>query len=292
MAEQDAGSAIDRIGGPRLVARYIVLVVVAVLILFPIYVTVLFSFKRGDTIFNYNDVFPFWSPRALLPVDLTLQTFRDAWNQGNLGRYLANSGIQSVAITVGQLVTSVLAAYAFAFMRFPLKNAIFALFLATLLVPAEVTILANTDTIKSLGWVDTYQGLVVPFLATAFGTFLLRQVFRTVPKDLQEAAALDGVGHFGFLREVAVPLARPTLGALALFSFLAAWNQYLWPQRITNDPDRRTVQIGLNALSKANPDQLNLVTAGTVIAAVPIVIVLIIFQRQLIRGLSAGAVKG
>ncbi len=146
--------------------------------------------------------------------------------------------------------------------------------LATLLVPAEVTILANTDTIKTFGWVDSYQGLIVPFLATAFGTFLLRQVFRHVPKDLREAAALDGLGHLGFLREVAVPLARPTLGALGLFSFLGAWNQYLWPQRITNDPHYRTVQIGLNCLKSANPDRLNLVMAGTVIAAVPIAIVL------------------
>jgi sn-glycerol 3-phosphate transport system permease protein len=198
----------------------------------------------------------------------------------------------SLAITIGAIATSLLAAYAFSFMRFPLKNVLFYLVLATLLVPAEVTVLANSDTIKTLGWTDSYQGLVVPFLATAFGVFLLRQVFLTVPKDLREAAALDGVGHFGFLREVAMPLARPTLGALALFSFLGAWNQYLWPQRITNDPNYRTVQIGLRSLSSANPDRLNLITAGTVIAAVPIVIVLIIFQRQLIRGLTAGAVKG
>ena len=260
------------------------LAVVAILVLFPIYVTVLFSLKPGTAIFDY--------PRALLPVDLTLQTLKDAWDQGNLDRYLVNSAIVSILITVGTLITSLLAAYAFSFMRFPLRGFLFYVVLATLLVPAEVTILANTDTIKSLGWTDSYQGLIVPFLATAFGVFLLRQVFLTVPKDLREAAALDGLGHFGFLREVAAPLARPTLGALALFSFLGAWNQYLWPQRITNDPDYRTVQIGLRSLSSANPDQLNLITAGTVIAAVPIVIVLIVFQRQLIRGLTAGAVKG
>jgi sn-glycerol 3-phosphate transport system permease protein len=247
-------------------------------------VTVLFSLKPGTAIFDY--------PRALLPVDLTLQTLKDAWNQGHLDRYLLNSAIVSIAITVGTLGTSLLAAYAFSFMRFPLRGFLFYVVLATLLVPAEVTILANTDTIKSLGWTDSYEGLVVPFLAAAFGVFLLRQVFLTVPKDLREAAALDGLGHFGFLREIATPLARPTLGALALFSFLGAWNQYLWPQRITNDPDFRTVQIGLRSLSAANPDQLTLITAGTVIAAVPIVVVLIIFQRQLIRGLTAGAVKG
>ena len=119
-----------------------------------------------------------------------------------------NSTIVSLAITVGAMVTSLLAAYAFSFLRFPLKNVLFYLVLATLLVPAEVTVLANSDTIKTLGWIDSYQGLVVPFLATAFGIFLLRQVFLTVPKDLREAAALDGVGHFGFLREVA-DAARP-----------------------------------------------------------------------------------
>lgn len=279
-----AASALDRVSGWRKFGRYAVLAAVALLVLFPIYVTVLFALKPGTAIFDY--------PRALLPVDLTLQTLKDAWNQGNLDRYLLNSAIVSIAITVGTLVTSLLAAYAFSFMRFPLRGVLFYVVLATLLVPAEVTILANTDTIKSLGWTDSYEGLVVPFLAAAFGVFLLRQVFLTVPKDLREAAALDGLGHFGFLREVATPLARPTLGALALFSFLGAWNQYLWPQRITNDPDFRTVQIGLRSLSAANPDQLTLITAGTVIAAVPIVVVLIIFQRQLIRGLTAGAVKG
>ena len=279
-----AVSALDRVNGGRRWVRYGLLAVVAVLILFPIYVAVIFALKPGNAIFDY--------PRALLPVDLTLDTLRDAWNQGNMGRYLVNSTVVSIAITVGVMVTSLLAAYAFSFMRFPLRNLLFYLVLATLLVPAEVTVLANVDTVKSLGWTDSYQGLVVPFLATAFGVFLLRQVFLTVPKDLREAAALDGLGHFGFLREVATPLARPSLGALALFSFLGAWNQYLWPQRITNEPDFRTVQIGLRSLSSANPDRLNLITAGTVIAALPIVVVLIVFQRQLVRGLTAGAVKG
>jgi sn-glycerol 3-phosphate transport system permease protein len=283
-------SALDQVTGARRWGRYALLAVVAFVVLFPIYVTVIFAFKPGPAILDYHKVLGI--PRALLPVDLTFSTIHTAWNEGNLSRYLLNSAIVSIVITVGQLVTSVLAAYAFAFMEFPLKNLIFALLLATLLVPAEVTILANTDTIKSLHWVDSYQGLIVPFLATAFGMFLLRQVFLTVPKDLQEAAALDGVGHFGFMREVAVPLARPTLGALALFAFLGAYNQYLWPQRITNKPEYRTVQIGLNSLKSANPDHLNLVMGGTVIAAVPIFVLLIIFQRQLIRGLTAGAVKG
>jgi sn-glycerol 3-phosphate transport system permease protein len=268
----------------RVVGRYGLLVVVAVLVLFPIWVTLMGALKPGAKLLDY--------PRSLLPVDLTLDTLREAWRVGHLGRYLVNSTIVSIAITIGQVVTAVLAGYAFAFLRFPLRRTLFVVFLATLMVPAEVTVLVNVETIQGLSWIDSYQALIVPFLATAFGTFLLRQVFLVVPTELREAAALDGLGHWRFLTGVAVPLARPTIGALALFSFLAAWNQYLWPQRVTNTEHYRTVQIGLKALQSANLDKLNLVMAGTVIAAVPIFVVLVLFQRQLIRGLTAGAVKG
>jgi sn-glycerol 3-phosphate transport system permease protein len=268
----------------RITGRYVLLVAVAVLILFPMWTTLMEALKPGPKLLDY--------PRSLLPVDLTLDTLREAWRVGHLNRYLVNSTIVSVAITIGQIVTAVLAGYAFAFLRFPLRRTIFVIFLSTLMVPAEVTVLVNVETIQDLHWIDSYQALIVPFLATALGTFLLRQVFLTIPTELREAAALDGLGHWRFLTGVAVPLARPTIGALGLFSFLAAWNQYLWPQRVTNEDNYRTVQIGLKALQSANLDKLNLVMAGTVIAAIPIFVVLVLFQRQLIRGLTAGAVKG
>ncbi len=127
----------------------------------------------------------------------------------------------------------------------------------------------NFQTVDGLGWTNTFMGLSVPFLATAFGIFLLRQVFMTLPRDLRDAAAIDGVGHWGFMRHVAVPLVRPTIGALALFSFLGTWNQYLWPNLVVTEQDMNTVQSGLRLLSKSNVDQPNLVMAGTVIAAVP-----------------------
>ena len=134
----------------------------------------------------------------------------------------------------------------------------------------------------------------MPFLATAFGTFLMRQVFMQIPRDLREAAQMDGIGHWGFLREVAIPLVRPTLGALALFSFLSSWNSYLWPSLITTEADMNTVQTGLRLLNSSVPDisRFNVPMAGTVIAALPIALVLMVFQRQLVRGLTAGAVKG
>jgi ABC-type glycerol-3-phosphate transport system permease component len=129
-------------------------------------------------------------------------------------------------------------------------------------------------------------------MASAFGTFLLRQAFLTVPRDLRDAAAMDGYGHIGFLLQVVVPLSRAAIGALAVFSFLLAWNQYLWPLLITNQDEYRTVQIGLKALVSSNIDEFNLVMAGTVIAAAPILTLLILFQKQLIRGLTSGAIKG
>ena len=238
-------------------AQYGALTIAAIIILAPVYVTIVYSLQPVEKIFSY--------PPSL---------------------------IVASAITAGQIVTSVLAAYAFAFLRFPAKNFVFLVFLATLMVPWEVTLIPNYQTVSTFGWIDSYQGLVVPFMATAFGTFLLRQAFLTVPRDLRDAASVDGYGHFGFMLQVVVPLSRAAIGALAVFSFLLAWNQYLWPLLITNKDEYRTVQIGLKALVSTNIDQFNLVMAGTVIAAAPIFALLVLFQKQLIRGLTSGAIKG
>ncbi len=205
---------------------------------------------------------------------------------------IRNSFIVTGIITVGQVVTAVLAGYAFAFLEFPLKRTLFVAFLATLMVPFEITIVTNLQTMDSLGWLDTYQGLAVPFLATGFGAFLLRQAFLQVPRDLQDAAAMDGYGHLRFMMRVAVPLVRPAVAALSVFAFLSAWNQYLWPLLVTEDDRLRTVQIGLKQLRQTSLDQVNVTFAGAIIAAVPLLILLIFFQKQLVRGLTAGAVKG
>jgi sn-glycerol 3-phosphate transport system permease protein len=271
----------------RIFGRYVMLSVLAFIVLFPIYITLVNSLLRPSQIAARTPTF--------FPTSPQWHTYADAWSDGNLARYLANSAVVTVFVTAGQLAVATLAGYAFAFLQFPFRRTLFVLFLTTLMVPFEITVITNLSTVNTLGWYDSYQGLIVPLLATGalgFGAFLMRQAFLQVPKDLQDAAKLDGYGHLRFLTRVAIPLVRPTMAALAVFSFLAAWNQYLWPLLVTKDDRLRTVQIGLKQLRATNLDQINVTFAGTVLAFIPLVILLLIFQKQLVRGLTAGAVKG
>jgi sn-glycerol 3-phosphate transport system permease protein len=268
----------------RVAMRYAGLTVLAMIVLFPLYITVVNSLLRPDQIAA--------RPPSLFPIQFQWHTYADAWNQGHLGRYLLNSFVVTGLIVIGEIATGVLAAYAFAFLEFPLKRTIFVLFLATMMIPLEVVFFTNFRTVHSLGMYNNYAGLTVPFLATGFGAFLIRQAFLTTPQDLRDAAALDGCGHFRFLWRVAVPLARPAIAALAVFSFLTAWGQYLWPLIVTKDDRYRTVQVGLRQLRGTSIDQINVTFAGVVLASVPLLVLLLVFQKQLVRGLTAGAVKG
>lgn len=268
----------------RKVGRYTLLTALAFIVLFPIYVTVVGSLLRPEQLVS--------KPPALLPTNPQWDTYSEAWSGGHFSTYLRNSAIVTALIVGGQLLTSILAGYAFAMLEFPFKRVIFVVFLATMMVPFEVTIITNLQTVTDLHWYNTYAGLAIPFLATGFGAFLLRQAFLQIPSDLRDAATIDGYGHLKFLGRVAVPLARPSIAALAVFSFLGAWNQYLWPLLVTKDDTYRTVQIGLKQLRSTQVDEINITLAGTILAALPLVILLILFQKQLIRGLTTGAVKG
>jgi sn-glycerol 3-phosphate transport system permease protein len=268
----------------RTVGSYTALTVGAVVILAPIYFTVVNSLLQPDQLAH--------QPPPLYPHTPQWHNYVSAWTTGHLSRYMATSALMTVSIVAGQLITSTLAAYAFAFLRFPFKRTLFLVCLATLMIPFEVTFITNLDTVSSLGWFNTYEGLALPFVATGFGIFLLRQAFLQIPTDLQEAARLDGYGHWRFMTRVAVPLARPSLAALGVFSFLAAWNQYLWPLVSTGGTTPlNTVQIGLKQLLGTSAADIPIALSGAVIAFIPLVILLLIFQKQLVRSLTAGAVK-
>jgi len=268
----------------RTLGSYALLTAFAIIILFPIYVTIVNSLLAPDQLVH--------QPPPLFPTNPQWGHYATAWTSGSMSKYMATSAIMTAIIVVGQLVTSILAAYAFAFLRFPFKRTLFVVCLATLMIPLEVTFITNLDTVTSLHWFNSYEGLSVPFLATGFGIFLMRQAFLQIPRDLQEAAQLDGYGHMRFMTRVAVPLARPSLAALAVFSFLGAWNQYLWPLVSTGgSTPLYTVQLGLKQLLGTQVSQIPVSLAGAVIAFVPLVILLLIFQKQLVRSLTAGAVK-
>jgi sn-glycerol 3-phosphate transport system permease protein len=263
---------------------YTLLSVFAVIVLFPVYVTIVNSLLAPDQLVQ--------QPPPLVPTSPQWHHYATAWTSGHMSTYMATSAIMTAVIVVGQLVTSILAAYAFAFLRFPFKRTLFVVCLATMMIPFEVTFITNLDTITSFHWFNSYEGLSIPFLATGFGIFLMRQAFRQIPRDLQEAARLDGYGHWRFMTRVAVPLARPSVAALAVFSFLGAWNQYLWPLVSTGgSTPLNTVQIGLKQLLGTEVSQIPVSLAGAVIAFVPLVILLLIFQKQLVRSLTAGAVR-
>ena len=263
---------------------YAILILASVIVLFPIYQTVNLSLLSDSEVASF--------PPKLVPTGLHFENYANALARAPLGRYLFNSLTQSLLVMFGQLFTASLAAYAFAFIDFKGKNVLFLVFMATMMIPWEATIIPNYLFIKAINWTDTYQGLAVPFMATGFGTFLLRQFFLKIPRDLHDAAVIDGANDLQFLSRVVLPLGRPALGTLAVYSFLQTYNQYLWPLLITNIPNMRTVQIGIALLQDEERFMFNVVMAGVVIVLVPTIILFIFSNRQLIRGLTAGAVKG
>ncbi len=265
-------------------AIYIVLIIVAIGVLFPIWTAINISFLDDTQVSSF--------PPLLVPTHFSLSNYARALEQAPLLRYLFNSVAQSTLVMLGQLITACLAAYAFAFIEFKWRNVLFLVFLATLMIPWEATIIPNYLLIKKLKWDNTFQGLAVPFMATGFGTFLLRQFFLKIPRELKDAAVIDGCSSFRFLIKIVLPLARPALGTLAVYSFLQTYNQYLWPLLITNDQNMRTVQIGIALLQDEERFAFNTVMAGVVFVLLPTFILFIFSNRQLIRGLTAGAVKG
>jgi ABC-type glycerol-3-phosphate transport system permease component len=203
-----------------------------------------------------------------------------------------NSFIVASVVTVGVLITSALAAYALSHPGFAGKQLFFFICLGTLMIPFEATIIPNFLLVSGWGWRDSYQGLIAPFLASAFGIFLLRQYFLSIPRELYEAAQMDGCGRFRYLWAVLVPLATPALATLAVYTFLNTYNQYYWPLLITDATQWRTTQTGITIFRNAEYQVFNLQLAANLIVMLPTLILLIIGQKQLVQGLTAGAVKG
>ncbi len=205
--------------------------------------------------------------------------------------YLNTIGV-TVARTAGVLLTSAMAAYAFARLRFPGRDQLFLLYLGTMMIPSEVTMIPNFVLMRLLGWRDTYQALIVPHLVSAFGTFLLRQFFLTIPPSLEEAAVIDGCSPWGIFWRIVLPLARPALATLTVFTFLGAWNDFMWPLIMTDSPELSVLNVGLSYLQQMGHTDWPLLMAGAVMALLPVLAVYVFAQRSFVEGIALTGIKG
>lgn len=228
----------------------------------------------------------------LLPSNLSFANYIKALQMVPFTDFLTNSVVVGICVTVGQLITCSLAAYAFSFFDFKGKNILFMGVLATVMIPGEVIIVANYLTVSNLGWIDNLKALIIPFLTSGMGIFMVRQFYLTIPKDLQEAASLDGCGHFKFLSAVVMPISKPVLASLGIYVFINTWNQYMWPLLTINDPSKRTVQIGISMLQFSEGSNYEVILAGVLMVIMPSILVFILGQKQLVDGMVSGAVKG
>jgi len=208
------------------------------------------------------------------------------------GQALTNSVIVASSVTLLQLLVCSMAAYAFACLRFRGREMLFLIYLAALMVPSQVTLIPNFILIRNLGWIDTYQGLILPYAFSSFGTFLLRQYMKTIPIELIEAARIDGANHAQIYAGVVLPLALPALGALAIFTFVAQWNNFLWPLITTSKPSMQVTTVALASLQGQFNTDWPLLMTGSVLAIVPMLVVFALGNRSFISGITTGGFGG
>jgi multiple sugar transport system permease protein len=289
-------------GLPRLVTRprwgtiskHVVLILIAGVMAYPFYFMITSSLK---------DIFEATrTPPTLFPAELHPENYTDAWSKAPWGRYFVNTIFVSIAVTLLELITACLAAYAFARMRFRGKGILFTIFLATLMIPGEATLVPNYVLMSPsrngclglpcLGWFDSYQVQIVPFIASAFSIFLMRQFFLSIPSELADAARMDGAGHLRFLWSVVLPLSVPALITAGLITFLGSWNAFQWPLIVTSKPDFRPVQVGLNAFRQETASSYHLLMAASTFVIAPIVLLYLVAQRYLVQGIARTGIRG
>jgi len=264
---------------------FMILLFGAILSILPIIWMFLTSIKPMDEVFTY--------PPKWLPSRIVLSNYIEAWKEAPWERYFLNSIFYSGSVIIGQVITSLLAGYAFSKLQFRGRDLLFILYIGTMMIPGQVTIVPIFVILSKLKWIDTYQGLIVPGLTTAFGTFLFRQFFVSIPTDLQEAALVDGASHLYILRKIFVPLSRPAIITLVVFTFMGTWNDFFWPLIVTNSTEMRTVQIGLTAFqSQYGGVQWSYMMAAAMFVTLPIIVLYLFAQRYFVEGITLTGLKG
>src|SRR3989338_2494638 len=270
------------------ISAYVVLIIGALSMIMPFLWMVTTSLKTLNAIFvqpkNWIQMF--------VPTMLVWQNYVDAWTKVPFGQFYLNSIIVGLAVTVGQVFTSSLAAYAFARLTFPGRDKLFFAYLATMMIPGSVTMIPVYVLMRVFRWVDTYQALIIPAIFSAYGTFMLRQFFMTLPKDLEDAAKIDGCGFFRIYMTIILPLSKPVLATLTVFTFMGNWGSFMWPLLVTNAMTMRALPIGLESFKTQYSTDWHLLMAGSVMVMLPIVIIFIFTQRYFVESIKLTGVKG
>lgn len=262
----------------------VVCVILGLIIMAPVLYCIAAAFMKPTEILSSNP--------SLFPSGFYLDNFIQALKMTQIPRFLVNSLFVSLVCSVMRMMVASMAAYAFAFFEFKGKNILFYLVLGTMLIPGDATIVTNYMTVSGMGLVNNYLGIMILYFVSAANIFLMRQNFKTIPKELKEAADIDGCSAFGFYWRILLPIAKPVMTTVFISSFVSTWNMYLWPMIIITRNEMRTVQVGITMLNFSEEAAYGATMAGAVIVLIPSIIIFIISQKQIVKGMTAGAVKG
>ena len=266
------------------IISYAALMLLAVSMLLP------FFWMVSTSLMSDLEVYQF--PPKLLPATYRWSNYLEAMTLQPFGRYFLNTMIVSLACVAGQLVFCSMAAYAFGRLRFPWRDKIFGIYIATMMIPAMVTIIPSFLIINKFGWMNTYWALFSPTLSSVWGIFLLRQFFQTIPRDLEDSARLDGATEFTILWTIVLPLAKPALATLGIFAFMGSWKDFLWPLIVTDRMDMRTVEVGIANFSNLYQTDWPHQMAAAVLVMLPVVVVFFFAQTFFVRGITLTGMKG
>lgn len=233
---------------------------------------------------------PWW--QEWIPTDFKWKNYTLAWKVVPFARFYLNSIFVSICVTIGQVATSAMAAYSFARLNFPGRDRLFFGYLATMMVPGAVTMIPVFILLRSLGWIDTYYALILPAVFTAYGTFMLRQFFLTLPRDLEDAAKIDGCSYYGIFWRIILPLSKPALATLTTFTFMGSWMNFMWPLIVLNTHELYTLPVGLAYFQSLHNTDWTLLMSASVMMIIPILLVFIFNQRFFVEGIKLSGIKG
>ncbi len=246
------------------------------------------SLKLPGEVFSYQK--PWWYD--WVPTSFVWQNYVKAWQVVPFARFYLNSIFVVLLTTLGQVTTSAFAAYAFARLRFPGRDNIFFTYLATMMIPGAVTMIPVFILLEQLGWIDSYKAVILPGIFTAYGTFMLRQFFLTLPKDLEDAAKIDGCSYFGIFWRILLPLSKPALATLTTFTFMGSWMNFMWPLVVLNSHEKFTLPVGLAYFQSLHHTDWTLLMAGSLMMILPILLLFIFNQRYFVEGIKLSGIKG